>query len=718
MNLKEGKDCITTVPTDRWTIADIYPEGIQPLTNEYQAYGGFLDGVDQFDPLFFGIAPRQAELMDPQIRLFMETVWETVEDAGYTPESLRQSCAEEVGIFVGVMYGEYQLYSGYDDEGKLAQGQLSYGSIAHQVSYVMDFHGPSLAIDTMCSSSLTAIHLAVASLQRGECSAAIAGGVNLSIHPNKFITQALLGMSSSDGRCRSFGEGGDGFVPSEGVGAILLRPLSVAETEQDNIYGVIIGSSINAGGKTNGYTVPSPIAQAELMSKALRQAQVDATDISYIEAHGTGTQLGDPIEISGLQRAFEQTTSSIEQLRSYRQYCAIGSVKSNIGHCESAAGIAGVTKVLLQLKHQCLVPSLHSKSLNTKINFAATPFKVQQRLTDWQTSDYANRSTKVAAVLSFGAGGANAAVIIEEYLAAEQSAQPFGLASSATNKTQINAQQGLQQESQKNAKSNPYAFILSAKSVAQLAQQAQRLIHFIKQPHNKVTDSTLASIAYTLQTGRVALTERAAFIAADVNQLLRQLNLLVTELTDEVTSHNLATGIYRGRCDAETTPPIVDARAFELNDLMINDRENSYADLLAAWVQGAEINWCLLYGDEIPAKISLPTYPFARQGYWIPKNHQKNHQTNNQTASQLSADSLSSNESAELYAFTEHWRLSSLNKEKKTTKNTGIARTTICIVKDEATKRQLELSIQDTVDTLQSTERVIFITDANGDKNK
>ena len=216
-------------------------------------------------------------------------------------------------------------------------------SIANRVSYFCNFHGPSVAIDTMCSSSLTAIHLACQSIQRGGCELAIAGGVNVSIHPNKYLMLGQGKFVSSKGRCESFGQGGDGYVPGEGVGAVLLKPLAKAIADGDHIYGVIKGTAINHGGKTNGYTVPNPNAQAGVIGQALQEAGIDPRTISYIEAHGTGTSLGDPIEITGLVKAFQKYTEN-------KQFCAIGSAKSNIGHCESAAGIAGVTKVLLQLK--------------------------------------------------------------------------------------------------------------------------------------------------------------------------------------------------------------------------------------------------------------------------------------------------------------------------------------------------------------------------------
>lgn len=230
------------------------------------------------------------------------------------------------------MYEEYQLYGAQaQSQGRPITLSGSSASIANRVSYYFNFHGPSMAVDTMCSSSLTSIHLACQSLQQDECEAAIAGGVNVSIHPNKYLMLSQGKFVSSNGKCLSFGEGGDGYVPGEGIGAVMLKKLSKAIEDGDHIYGVIKETALNHGGKTNGYTVPNPNAQSEVIGKALKRAGINPRTISYIEAHGTGTALGDPIEISGLTQAFREYTDD-------KQFCAIGSAKSNIGHCESAAG--------------------------------------------------------------------------------------------------------------------------------------------------------------------------------------------------------------------------------------------------------------------------------------------------------------------------------------------------------------------------------------------
>ncbi len=321
--------------------------------------------------------------------------------------------------------------------------------------------------------------------------------MNLSLHPDKYTLLSQNHFVSSDGRCRSFGAGGDGYVPGEGVGAVLLKSLSAAKADGDRIYGVIKGTSVNHGGKTNGYTVPNPGEQANVISETLDKAGIDADSISYIEAHGTGTSLGDPIEISGLTKALHSSKSD------YR--CAIGSVKSNIGHLEAAAGIASITKVLMQMKYKQLAPSLHSDNLNPNIDFEETPFYVQSELTDWKTPQNQARRSGIS---SFGAGGSNAHIIIEEYKNEEK------METVQSNKAQI--------------------ILLSAKNEERL-----RLLidAYIKELEPK---TSLADAAYTSQTGRNAMEERLAVEVSSIDDLRNKLTMYLR------SDHKL-NGLYRER---------------------------------------------------------------------------------------------------------------------------------------------------------------------------
>ncbi|HVI46025.1 MAG TPA: beta-ketoacyl synthase N-terminal-like domain-containing protein, partial [Chitinophaga sp.] len=574
-NLKSGTDSITEIPKDRWDADHYFDERKGKEGKINTRYGGFISGVAEFDPLFFNISPKEAEYIDPQERLFLQTVWEAIEDAGYAASELSQRAKEKgpvrTGVYVGVMYGEYQLFGPAltTSSNPVAIG-TSAASIANRISYYCDFDGPSIAVDTMCSSSLTAIHLACKDLQSGEADVAIAGGVNVSIHPNKYLLLSHATFLSSRGRCESFGNEGDGFIPSEGVGAIVLKKLSAAEAAGDHIYGVIKGTAVNHGGRANGYTVPNPVSQAAVIRDAINKAGVTAADFSYIEAHGTGTSLGDPVEIAGLTKAFQSNR---------KQYCSIGAVKSNIGHCESAAGISGVTKVLLQLKHQQLVPSLHSAVLNANINFENTPFRVQQTLEAWTTED--NRP-RLAGISGFGAGGSNAHIIIEEY-------RP-GIKAAYTSR-------------------EPAMIVLSARNENRLKELVTNLKCFL----GNNTTVNIYDVAYTLQVGREPMEERLALIVEDRDALIVRLENYLSGENRELFTGNIKKEKQDFLLNGEAGKSYIQ-KAIETKELVA---------LAQLWVKGARFDWSLFYGENKPAKISLPTYPFARQRYWIPETEEQ-----------------------------------------------------------------------------------------------
>ncbi|MBZ5521036.1 MAG: SDR family NAD(P)-dependent oxidoreductase [Acidobacteriia bacterium] len=585
-NLLSGRDCVTEVPAQRWDHSRYFDQEKGKPGKTYTKWGGFIDGVDEFDPLFFNLSPRDAELIDPQERLFLECVYETFEDAGYTREALKRqhhSAEANVGVYVGVMYEEYQFF-GVQDQilGRPRAIVGSPSSIANRVSYFFNLHGPSMAVDTMCSSSLTAIHLACQSLIQGESEMAIAGGVNVSVHPNKYLIIAQGQFGSSTGRCKSFGMGGDGYVPAEGVGAVLLKPLARAILDGDQIYAVIKGSAVNHGGKTNGYTVPNPTAQGRVIARALEAAGISARTVSYIEAHGTGTSLGDPIEIAGLTRAFQGHTSD-------RQFCAIGSAKSSIGHAESAAGIAGVTKVLLQMRNGMLAPSLHAEQLNPHIDFGGTPFFVQREPAVWErprikVGNETREYPRIAGVSSFGAGGSNAHVLLQEYVApAESAARGIG---------------------------EPVMIVLSARSGNQLHQQASNLLERIRARGSG--DHELPGIAYTLQVGREAFEHRLAFTANSMAQMQSKLERFMAGDRD-------VEELYRGEVKRDKGALAFFEADEELKEAITRGiGREKYARLLDLWVKGLVFDWKRLYKDWHPAPVSLPTYPFLGDKYWVP----------------------------------------------------------------------------------------------------
>jgi amino acid adenylation domain-containing protein len=399
--LSEGKNAITEVPSLRWNLQDWYDKNPDAPNKTYSRWGGFVDCIDEFDPLFFQISPREAELMDPQQRLFLEVAWEALEDAGYSPESFAQT---QVGVFVGCSNnGYYQRIAPALNSSDYSAGIGNQNAIiANRVSFLLNLRGPSILVDTMCSSSLVALHMACRSLHQGECTTALAGGVNLLLSPEYYVGMSRMKMHSPNGRCASFDRQADGIVLGEGAGAILLKPLSLALKDGDRIYAVIKGSAVNHDGRTNGITAPNPRSHAEVICQALDAAGISADTISYIEAHGTGTSLGDPIEIEGLTKAFGKYTQR-------QQFCKIGSVKTNIGHLECAAGIAQVIKVILAIQHRQIPPNLHFQQPNPLIPFAQTPFEVNTKLCPWESA-----GLRRAGISSFGIGGTNAHIVIEE----------------------------------------------------------------------------------------------------------------------------------------------------------------------------------------------------------------------------------------------------------------------------------------------------------------
>lgn len=577
-NLRNGKDCIIEVPKERWDWREYYSADRSEQGCHYSKWGGFIEGVDEFDARFFHISPLEAETIDPQERLFLEHAWMAIEDAGYTRASLQtleeNNLTAQVGVYAGVMYGEYQLFGA---EASLQGNRMGFASnlasIANRVSYFLNLHGPSMAVDTMCSSSLTAIHLACQDLELERTSLGIAGGVNVTIHPNKYLMLSAGQFISSDGHCQSFGEGGDGYIPGEGVGVVVLKQLSAAQRDGNHIYGIIRGSALSHGGKTNGYTVPNPQAQASAIRRALAEANVNPRHISYIEAHGTGTKLGDPIEIAALSKVFQESTQDNE-------FCLIGSVKSNIGHCEAAAGIAGLTKALLQLKHQAIVPSLHSSRLNPHIDFRNSPFVVNQSLRSWEQPVVEGATLpRIAGVSSFGAGGSNAHLIVEEYL------QPI---------TAAHAQEAVE-----------VIVPLSARTADQLRMKARDLLEFVRD-----SPPPLVSIAYTLQVGREAMEERLCILATSVEALADKLQAYLEGRT-------VPDGVYQGQVKANKEALSLLEQDSDLQatiDKWIAD--GKLAKLADLWARGLNLNWHGFHAVK-PPLVSLPAYPFARQRFWI-----------------------------------------------------------------------------------------------------
>lgn len=400
--LRDGVDAISEVPADRWQVAALYAaEGGPGKMNS--RWGGFVRDIAGFDAHFFGIAPREAGPMDPQQRLTLEVAWEALEHAGIPAERVAGS---QAGVFVGASNNDYsRLQTGDPLHVDAYTGIGSASSIiANRLSYFLDLRGPSLAVDTACSSSLVAVHLACRSLLSGECDLALAGGVNAILQPEATLSFSQAHMMAADGRCKAFDARADGYVRGEGCGMVVLKRLSSAQRDGDRILAVILGSAVNQDGHSNGLTAPNPEAQVAVIEQALAAAGVAPAQISYVEAHGTGTELGDPIEVQALGAALAEG-------RPANTPVVIGSVKTNIGHLESAAGIASLIKVILMLQHGELAPSLHFITPNPYIPFDQLPVRVQTTLAPWPPADGGPR---LAGISSFGFGGTNAHLIVAD----------------------------------------------------------------------------------------------------------------------------------------------------------------------------------------------------------------------------------------------------------------------------------------------------------------
>ncbi|MGF1524384.1 MAG: type I polyketide synthase, partial [Leptolyngbyaceae cyanobacterium] len=402
--LRNGVNAVTEVPPDRWNVDAFYDADPAAPGKMYTRYGAFLDQVDHFDPQFFEISPREAMSMDPQQRLLLEVAWEALENAGIAPDSLRDT---QTGVFVGVCFDDYAKFRVKGSDLKQLEAYDSLGNFravaAGRLAYFLNLHGPTFQLDTTCSSALLSIHLACQSLRSRECDAALAGGVNLMLEPGTTIGFCKLKALSPDGRCKTFDASADGYVRGEGCGIVVLKRLSDAIANGDPIHALIQGSAVNHDGHSNGLTAPNGSAQEALLQQALKNAEVKPDQIQYVEAHGTGTSLGDPIEVSAIGRVLGRQRSPDNPLM-------IGSVKTNFGHLETAAGVAGLMKVILSMQNQEIPPHLHFQEPNPYIPWQKFPLKVSTELTPWTPPS----QIRLGGVSSFGMSGTNAHVVLAE----------------------------------------------------------------------------------------------------------------------------------------------------------------------------------------------------------------------------------------------------------------------------------------------------------------
>ncbi|MGJ4928860.1 MupA/Atu3671 family FMN-dependent luciferase-like monooxygenase [Bradyrhizobium sp. HKCCYLS2038] len=518
--LRDGVDAVGTVPRARFDADALYDPDPDAPGKILSRSGAFIEDVDCFDSELFGISPLEAANMDPQQRVLLEVVWEALEDAGYDPLGLSGS---RTGVYVGMMYQDHyarQLREmGRDEIGAYLGTGATFSAAAGRVSYVLGLQGPSIVVDTACSSSLVSVHLACQALRNNECDIALAGGVNVMLVAEPTINLSRARMISPSGRCRTFDAAADGYTRGEGCGVIVLKRLSAAEADGDRILGLVRGSAVNQDGRSNGFTAPSGAAQRAVFRDALAAAGVTAADVGYVECHGTGTPLGDPIEVGSIGDVYGD--------RPAERPLALGAVKTNFGHLESAAGICGVIKALLVLQHGEIPPSLHLRELNPKIRLSGRPIQIPTAPTPW----FGN-GPRLAAVNAFGFVGTNAQVILEAAPVDMKPARPI------TGRDDVADVPGELPRGQH------WVLPLSATGPDVLDALCTRYADRLAQARR----NELADICFTASTGRAHLPERVAIVAADAAEM--------SELLREGASGRSAR-VLRGHAPREAVRPVL-----------------------------------------------------------------------------------------------------------------------------------------------------------------
>ena len=511
--LRNGVDAVKEIPPTRWDVQAYYDPDPEAPGKMYTRSAAMIEQVDHFDPHFFGISPREAISLDPQQRLLLEVSWEALEHAGQAPDKLVDS---RTGVFIGIGQNDYVQLLG--EVGSLEELDIYAGTgsgfcyASGRLSYTLGLQGPNMAIDTACSSSLVALHLAVMSLRLNESDMALAGGVHLILSPESTVMLSKMGALSPDGRCKTFDASADGYGRGEGCGMVVLKRLSDAEANGDHILAVIRGSAVNHDGPSSGLTVPNTLAQEALIRQALANAKVHTKEITYIESHGTGTSLGDPLEVQAIGRVFRASG------RHESGSLILGSVKTNIGHLEAAAGIASLIKVVLSLQHGEIPPHLHFQQPNPLIPWDRLPIKVPTEVTEWP-------GTSVAGISSFGISGTNAHVIVGAYV---------GPPPTPSNDR---GGEGTMPERRR------HVLTLSAKTEEALDELVARY----KKALTAYSDISLANISFTANTGRAHFEHRLALVAQTVTEAREKLSAM--------QAGEQPTGMYKG-LDQDNRPQI------------------------------------------------------------------------------------------------------------------------------------------------------------------
>ncbi len=576
-NIRNGVDCVGKPSDERIKDIKSHLHASNRAESEIPlSQGAYIETIDKFDCQFFRIPPKEACVMSPAQRIFMETAWKAIEDAGYSRNAIAGS---RTGVFLGYI-GDIEGYKYkqiINASAEVFTPMVAFGNIPSmmpsRISYYLDLKGPSMLVDTACSSSLAAVHLACQSIRNDESDMALAGGVKINLIPLE--NSEKTGMESSNGRSMSFDDNGDGIGVGEGVACILLKPLDKAIKDKDNIYAVIKGSALNQDGNTIGITAPSVEQQKAVILEAWKKSGIDPRTIAYIEAHGSGTKIGDPIEIDAISRAFEKFTNK-------KQFCAISSVKSNIGHLHEASGIAGLIKAVLSLKNKELPRTIHFDKPNEKIEFEKTPVYINVRQKKWE----ANNTTRRCGVSSFGISGTNCHMIVEE---APKSSSDITLQQTTFN-----------------------IFKLSGIEEGTIKRLVALYIDFL----NSSNDINLENVCFTANTGRGDYPCRLIVLASSKGELLQKLMDFCFDTDEENGVFYNETKSF-GKTTRRSEYKIVTGyKALKL----INNEEsikNSLSDIAKAYVNGAEVDWVMLYKGTNYHRISLPTYPFQNKRCWV-----------------------------------------------------------------------------------------------------
>jgi 3-oxoacyl-[acyl-carrier-protein] synthase II len=632
--LQEGKDAITSIPDERWHELNGF-SAVDTSGRTCPAFprlGGFVPYLREFDPSFFRIAPKEAVSIDPQQRLLLEVSWSALENAAIAADLVQGS---QTGVFIGIAAVDYwhQLLSRNNAEidAYLTTGN-THSLASGRISHFFDFIGPSISLDTACSSSLVAVHLALKSLRDRECNMALAGGVNRLISPKVSINFTQAKMLSPDGKCKTFDESANGFVRSEGCGIVVLKRLSDAIADRDQIRAILLGSATNQDGRTSSITTPSSLSQQAVIKQALVNSQVAASQVSYLETHGTGTSLGDAIELEALSQVFKNNEELI-----------LGAVKTNVGHLESAAGIVSLIKTVLALENHFIPANLHLKQPNSKVEWQKLPFKLPQKAIAWQSTTL----PRIAGISSFGFSGTNAHLVVQE---ANREMGKWGNGEVLKDTASHIGRWG-------DGKQDSYLFTLSAKSSKALEQLAGSYVEYL-QAH---PDILIEDICHTVNLGRSHFNYRLAIsVISPADLQTKLIQYLAQDLAQETTADlwqgktNLNQGTklaltfkpenqeLQELITSTVDSPVVD---FDLADIYWEIAEeqtlNSNHDrnqvkviyspiklhgnnwqvlikgLAQLYILGANINWQVLNDYSEGKKISLPTYPFQRATYWL-----------------------------------------------------------------------------------------------------